>query len=200
MVRFWNEERFLGFFEKQEEQHLKKKKPKNRCFLLFASWHEPFFLGTAPRVLRARTARGNPQEPFCCSRSWRTALLSFDRFFERRSTIGKQKKSLWPDLNRRPFPYQGNALPTELHWLCYFVTLLLLLLKDRGSSSKRSSCFRNHFFERTSTCVFERHNGSNNVVSWTPPRKTLLLFRCFEEPLSFCFWNTPDNQQLTTDN
>ena len=36
-------------------------------------------------------------------------------------------------MNRRPFPYQGNALPTELHWLCYFVTFffkILFLLKN----------------------------------------------------------------------
>jgi len=31
-------------------------------------------------------------------------------------SVRSVQNSLRPDLNRRPFPYQGNALPTELHW------------------------------------------------------------------------------------
>ena len=36
----------------------------------------------------------------------------------------KKNWSQWPDLNRRPAVYETAALPTELHWRCWWTLYL----------------------------------------------------------------------------
>ena len=59
------------------------------------------FLRTAPSIMQDSTQRIQP--------------INRDFFIEC-GLLRNNNWSQWPGLNRRPLPYHGSALPTELHW------------------------------------------------------------------------------------